>query len=101
MEEINGVIKILGFAHRARKLCFGMGATLKALDRGKARGVVLALDTSDNTKAKVETAAKTKKVPVFSFGSKNDLGRRFGREELGVIGVLDNSFAKGIKNFFD
>ncbi len=101
MEEINGLIKILGFAHRARKLCFGMGATLKALDKGKARGVVLALDTSDNTKAKVETAAKTKKVPVFSFGSKNDLGRRFGREVIGVIGVLDNSFAKAIKKFFD
>jgi ribosomal protein L7Ae-like RNA K-turn-binding protein len=101
MKEMSGVIKLLGLAHRAHKLSFGASATLTALQKGKARGVILALDISDNTRVKIENAAQTKHVPVIRFGSKNSLGSRFGREELGVIGVLDNEFAKGIKKFFE
>lgn len=101
MREINGLIKLLGFADRARKLSFGMSATLKALQKGKAHGVILALDVSANTKVKIEHTAKLKKVSVIHCGSKNDFGQRFGREELGVIGILDASFARAIKSIFE
>ncbi len=96
MEEIDRLLKILGFAQRARKLSHGMDAALQAIMKGKAKVVLLATDLSENTRQKIESAALSFKVPIRTCGSKAAYGRALGREETGIIAVIDAMFAKSI-----
>ena len=88
--------KILGFAHRARKLTPGLSATLRMLSKGKLQAIILASDLGKNTKSEIDFAAKNAKVPVFIFADKDTFGEFFARKEVGVIGIADANFAKSI-----
>lgn len=96
MEDIERLLKILGFAHRARKLSLGMDSALQAVTKGRAKVVLLADDLSEMTRRKFELAAMPFKVPIRTCGSKAAYGRALGREETGIIAVTDAMFAKSI-----
>ncbi len=101
MNEIDQTLKMLGFAHRARKLSLGMTSTLNLLKKGKTQAIILASDASKNADRKFMTLAVQKKVPIFRCGTKSQFGEFFGREEVGIIGIDDASFAKAIQKIFD
>lgn len=90
------VYNLLGLAERARKLTHGMDATLQAIQRRRAHGVVLARDASENSKNKVRNAALAQNVAVVTFGDKVTFGRLLGRQPVGIIGILDAGFADTI-----
>lgn len=88
---------MLGFANRARKLTFGMSATVQALKKGKVQCVILAADLSENAERKIRKVIPSGKAPVFKFSQKSDLGQFFARNDIGIIGIADAGFAKSIK----
>ncbi len=95
MNEFDRVLKILGFAQRARKLTLGMEATLQAIRKNKVRAVILAEDLSENARHKI-AAAKPASVPQYVFGSKSAFAGALGRGETGIIGIMDDTFARSI-----
>ncbi|MFQ5602671.1 MAG: L7Ae/L30e/S12e/Gadd45 family ribosomal protein [bacterium] len=97
MEKINRLTKILGFANRARKLTLGMSATQKGLQRGKIYLVILAEDLSPNAAMKIHELTEPLNIAVFPCSTKNELGKLFGRNEVGIVGVGDTQFAKSIR----
>ncbi|MFQ5709311.1 MAG: L7Ae/L30e/S12e/Gadd45 family ribosomal protein [bacterium] len=99
MAEIARALNLLGFARKAGKLCLGTRATLSAVQKGKVRLVIVASDVSENTESKVRQEALANKTPIICVSSKSELGRRLGREALGVLGVQDATFAKSIQKY--
>ena len=83
---------------RARKLTLGLTATLKSMDEHKMSLLVLAADIGDNARSKIETSATRHHVAVRVLGTKDELGRCFGRNEVGVVGVEDPGFANSLKD---
>lgn len=100
MKEDEQAFKMLGFAHRAGKLTFGMSATLGLLKKGKTSAIILANDISKNSEKKLQPLAAESKVPIFRCGTKRQFGDFFGRQETGIIGIRDASFAKAIRKIF-
>lgn len=98
MQNDEQIFKMLGFANRARKLTFGMSATLQALKRGKIQYIIMASDVSDNAQRKISSAIVRGKTPIHKFSNKMKLGEFFGRTEIGILGIVDAGFAKSIKN---
>ncbi len=92
-EKIN---KLLGFANRARRLTLGMHATLSGIHKKKIYLVLMANDLGKNSESKIINEIPNV-VPVYKFSSKEQLSRLFGRKELGIVGVADQSFATSIK----
>ncbi len=90
------VYYLLSLAARARKLAFGSTAVLAALRRGKVQLIFLATDASENLARKIRHHAGD--CPVVVYGTKDEFGELFFRRELGVIGVLDQHFANGMRS---
>lgn len=87
---------MLGLARRAGKIAGGALAAEKAVRSGKAYLVVLAEDASANTIKKFTNMAAWNNVPLQSFLTKAELGRRIGKEERSVLAVTDGNFAEVI-----
>ena len=85
------LLGLVGAARRAKKAALGATAVEEALESGKARLVVVATDAQAAAKgpgvARAETEGRT-----LSVGTKAELGRAVGREELGVVAMLDEGF---------
>ncbi len=86
--------RLLGMANRARMLTLGMSATVQSLRKGQTQLLIVAEDLSDNAKSKLKTASGERHIETVSCGNKDELGRLFGRSELGIVGVDDPGFAK-------
>ena len=97
MVEIEKALRLLGLAYRARKLALGKDACMMSLKKGKAQLVVLAEDLSENAAAKVRRLAGGKGVAVVCAGTKDDFGKGFGRDELGILAVEESGFAAAIQ----
>jgi len=98
MNDSRRAFNLLGMAMRARMLTLGLTATLKAIEGNKVHLVVLAADIGDNSRSKIKASAEIHHIPMRVIGTRDELGRCFGRNEVGVIGVEDDGFAKSLKD---
>ena len=57
----------------------------------------MAEDATENTKKKFRDMCAYYKVPIFFFGDMDTLGHAMGKEFRASLAVLDEGFAKGIK----
>lgn len=101
MNRLLKLSRLLGLAHRARRLTLGSTATLSGLDRGRVHLVIVATDVGRNTETKIRRRAASAGVPFCRVASKNGLGAILGRNELGVVGVTDPSFAGSLKGILE
>ncbi len=85
---------MLKLAWRARKLAAGHHAAVAALKRRRAWLIILAGDASPNLKRDILRHAGN--CPRVTFLTKNELGAIVGRNEIGVLVVLDQHFARGL-----
>ena len=88
---------MLGLAQRAGRIAGGALAAEKAIRGGKAYLVILAEDASANTIKKFSNMAAWNKVPLQSCLTREELGRRIGKEERSVLAVTDGNFAEAIQ----
>jgi ribosomal protein L7Ae-like RNA K-turn-binding protein len=96
MKKAEKAIDLLGLARRAGKLVLGAGATEAAFGRRAVCALILASDIAPRSAAKVTRLAQAARVPCYTFGSKDEFGRRFGRDEIGILGLLDRSFVSAL-----
>lgn len=89
-------LSLIGLAKRANKLVSGEFSTEQAIRSGKAHLVILGEDASDNTKKKFQNMCTYRKVPLFFYSKKEDLGKAVGKEVRASIALLDESFSDAI-----
>ncbi|MBQ1407970.1 MAG: ribosomal L7Ae/L30e/S12e/Gadd45 family protein [Eubacterium sp.] len=91
----------LGFAAKAGKLMNGYNTCLSLIDKRKVRLLIVAEDSSDNTKEKMQRKSRAGKTEFRIFGTSEELSRITGKTESTVFAVTDEGFAKVIRNEID
>lgn len=93
------IFKLVGLARRAGKIAIGMSMLEKMIRRKKVVLILIAEDTTKNTIDKILSLKPA--CSHLIFGTKDEWGKIFGREEVAVLGILDPNFAEGILLNFD
>lgn len=93
----NRVYSAVGLATKAGKTESGEFCTEKAVKSGKAHLVIVAEDSSDNTKKKFQNMCTYYEVACVIYGTKGDLGHAMGKEFRASVAVTDEGFARMIQ----
>lgn len=99
--KTNQWMSLLGLANRARKIISGEELTVKQIQSGKARLILLAADASANTTKKITDKCKSYKIPFKMVEDRHLLGQAIGKEARVVVAVLDDGFAKKLVTLLD
>lgn len=95
--EDKKVYNLIGLATKARNCASGEFSTEKAVKERKAAMVIVANDSSDNTKKMFTNMCTYYNVPIYFFGEKNDLGHAMGKEFRASLAVFDKGLANAIE----
>ncbi len=90
------VLALLGLAMRGRNLVSGEFQTVEAVKSGTAMLVIIAEDASKNTKKLFKDKCSFYEIPVYEYGTKEDLGRAIGKDLRSSLGVCDAGLASAI-----
>ena len=97
----NKIYSLLGLATKSRNVVSGEFATEKAVKSGSAHLVLVGGDASDNTKKMFHNMCEFYKVPVYDFGTKEELGHAMGKEMRSSLAVTDGGLAKSIQKHLE
>ena len=97
----NQWMSLLGLANRARKIISGEELTVKQIQSGKARLILLSADASENTTKKITDKCNSYQVPYKIVENRHLLGQAIGKEARVVVAVLDDGFAKKMVTLLD
>ncbi len=90
------VLSMIGMAMRAGKLVSGEFAVEKSVKSHKAYLVIVATDSSDNSKKNYDNMCHFYRTELHYYGTKETLGAAIGKEYRASIAVQDENFAKAI-----
>ena len=90
------VLSLIGLATKAGQTASGEFMTDREVKTGRAALVIVAGDSSDNTKKKFRDMCEFYKVPIYFYGDKDTLGHAMGKEFRASLAILDEGFAKGV-----
>lgn len=90
------VMSLLGIAARGRNVVSGEFSTENAIKAGKANLVIVGTDASDNTKKMFTNKCEFYEVPMFMYGTKEELGHAIGKEMRASLAVTDGGLARSI-----
>lgn len=94
--KVNKTYSLLGLATRANKVVSGEFMTEKAVKSGKAVIVIVGGDASDNTKKMFTNMCEFYQVPIYIYGTKEELGHAMGKETRASLAVTDEGLANSI-----
>ena len=87
----------MGLATKAGKTSSGEFSTEKAIKEGKACIVIVSEESSDNTKKKFQNMCDFYEVPIYFYGTKEELGMAMGKEFRASLSVNDPGLANAIE----
>lgn len=93
----NKVLSLVGLATKAGKTSSGEFSTEKAIKEGKACIVIVSEESSDNTKKKFQNMCDFYEVPIYFYGTKEELGMAMGKEFRASLSVNDPGLANAIE----
>lgn len=93
---MNKIFSMVGLATRAGKTVAGEFSVEKAVKECKAKLVIVSEEASDNTKKLFTNKCTYYKIPIFIYGSREELGSATGNKDRVSIAVLDSGFSKSI-----
>ena len=88
------VLNMIGLATKAGKTVSGEFSTEKSVKSGRSHMVIVSEEASDNTKKMFTNMCTHYKVPIYLFGTKEELGHAMGQEFRASLSVEDAGFAK-------
>jgi ribosomal protein L7Ae-like RNA K-turn-binding protein len=96
LENRKKVLNLLGLATKAGKIASGEFMTEKSVKEGRASLVIVSEEASDNTRKMFLNLCTYYKVPMYLFGTKEELGHAMGKEFRASLAVLDSGFSKAL-----
>lgn len=88
---------MIGMAQKAGKVASGEFATEKAVKTGKAALVIVADDSSDNTKKMFTNMCAYYNRPIYFFSDKEELGHAIGKQFRASLAITDEGFKNTIE----
>lgn len=95
---INKIYSMLGLCMKAGKIAYGSDMCEENIKNKKAKVLIIANDTSDNTKKKFENISKRENIDLFFFGDINSISHSIGKNNKAIIAILEDGFANKIKD---
>ncbi len=95
------VLSLIGLAMKAGRIASGEFCTEKEVKSGGAALVIIADDASENTKKKFKNMCDFYHVPICFYRDKDTLGHAMGKQFRASLAILDQGFAKGIRESMD
>ena len=94
---MNKILSMIGMAMKAGKVVSGEFSTEKAVKTGKAFLVIVSEAASDNTKKMFRNMCTFYEVPMYTYGTKDDLGHSMGKQFRASLAITEEGFAKSIE----
>ncbi|MCR5357870.1 MAG: ribosomal L7Ae/L30e/S12e/Gadd45 family protein [Lachnospiraceae bacterium] len=94
-------LQMLGMAQRAGAVKSGEFMTENSVKAGSAFLVVVASDSSDNTKKQFENMCEYYNVPIRFYSDKDALGHCIGKEFRASLAVTNEGLADKIMSIMD
>ena len=95
------VYSMLGLAARAGKIISGTDACERAIKQGKVALVVIAQDSSVNTKKMFQDLCSYRELTFRYYGEKDLMGKFIGKDVRTVLVLNDENFARRILELID
>lgn len=92
------VLSMLGIAAKSGSVVSGEFSTEKAVKDGKAYLVIVATDSSANTKKMFRNMTDFYEVPMYEYADKVKLGHCIGREFRASLAVVNEGLAKSVED---
>ncbi len=92
------VLSMISIAAKSGNVVSGEFSTEKAVKTGKVFLVIVADDSSDNTKKHFSDMTTFYEVPIYFYGDKTSLGRAIGKEFRASLAVTDENLAKAVES---
>lgn len=93
---IDKVLSMLGIAAKSGNVVSGEFSTEKAVKTGNAYLVIVADDSSANTKKHFSDMTDFYEVPIFFYSDKENLGHAIGKEFRASLAITDENLAKAV-----
>lgn len=89
---------MLGIAAKSGNVVSGEFSTEKAVKSGHAYLVIVAEEASANTNKMFTNMTQFYEVPMYVFGTKEELGRCIGKEFRASLAITDENLANAVEN---
>ena len=93
---MNKAFGLIGLAQKAGKIKAGEYLSTKALKEGMAYLLIIASDTSEKARKRLQEACEFYDCPSVVYGSKEELGHAIGAQGKSVICLTDDGFSKAL-----
>ena len=103
MDEVarRKVSSLLGLGVRGRLVVVGVENVRAAAQRNKLFYAVVAPDASHNSLDKVVPLLNARRVRFVELGGASELGAAVGRTSTAVVGIVDETLARGIRELVE
>jgi ribosomal protein L7Ae-like RNA K-turn-binding protein len=95
------IYSMLSIAKKAGKVISGEDTVEKEIKAHKAELVIIATDSSENTKKKFFNICKFRNIKYIEFGVKELLGKYTGKSYRAVLCIKDRNFKDTILKIFN
>ena len=89
---------MLGIAAKSGNVVSGEFSTEKAVKTGNAFLVIVSEEASANTNKMFTNMTDFYEVPMYVFGTKEELGRCIGKEFRASLAITDENLANAVEN---
>lgn len=98
---MNKIYSLLGLAMKSHNVVSGEYAVEKAVKSGSAALVIVSEDASENTVKLFNNMCSFYEVPMFRYGTKEELGHAMGKEVRASLAITEEGFAKSIRKHLE
>ena len=92
----NRVLSMLGIAAKSGNVQSGEFSTEKAVKSYRAYLVIVSEEASENTRKKFTNMTDFYQVPMYVFGTKDELGSSIGKEFRASLAITHENLAKAV-----
>ncbi len=86
---------------RAGGLSFGNDACMDLIQRKKVKIVIVAEDAAERTKRNFERICSQNHIPIYFYGSIENLSRAIGKPNKAIFGIKNQNFAHEIERIIN
>ncbi len=90
------VLSLVGLSTKAGRVASGEFAVEKAVKTGTACLVIVSAEASGNTRKKFQNMCAYYEVPIYFYGTKEELGAAMGKEFRASLAVTDAGLSDAI-----
>lgn len=90
------ILSLLGISQKAGKVVSGQDSVERAVNSNRVFLIIISEDASENTKKRFLNLAKRWDIPVFLWGSSDELGKSIGKGDRKILGITDKGLSLSI-----